>query len=443
MKAHAACAALVLVAATVLAGCASGQSYVGQVSHEAGRSAVEGITEGVSSAPGPIRQAMRETLLGDDTLTLLSQRMAQATVEGMRRGLSEEETQQLIDGMVQRTIAMIGSQSGETTRQLIETIEPELSLAVRRSMTEISGTFGENLDRDLTPRTREMARAIADVIVKALATGLEVQLDHIRETARAIGREMISEAALSMKEQKEFVGEITQVAMRQGMRGGLSEEETQQLIDGMVQRTIAMIGSQSGETTRQLIETIEPELSLAVRRSMTEISGTFGENLDRDLTPRTREMARAIADVIVKALATGLEVQLDHIRETARAIGREMISEAALSMKEQKEFVGEITQVAIRQGMRGAIEGARDILPGGIPRDLLLAMIALGVFTLLSGGGLLVYWWRYRQSTKSLTIIARQLNDFEAGDLKEAIHKSADDHYVGKWLSNFLTRRGL
>ena len=70
-------------------------------------------------------------------------------------------------------------------------------------------------------------------------------------------------------------------------------------------------------------------------------------------------------------------------------------------------------------------------------------MIALGVFTLLSGGGLLVYWWRYRQSTKSLTIIARQLNDFEAGDLKEAIHKSADDHYVGKWLSNFLTRRGL
>jgi len=309
MKAHAACAALVLVAATVLAGCASGQSYVGQVSHEAGRSAVEGITEGVSSAPGPIRQAMRETLLGDDTLTLLSQRMAQATVEGMRQGLSEEETQQLIDGMVQRTIAMIGSQSGETTRQLIETIEPELSLAVRRSMTEISGTFGENLDRDLTPRTREMARAIADVIVKALATGLEVQLDHIRETARAIGREMISEAALSMKEQKEFVGEITQVAMR--------------------------------------------------------------------------------------------------------------------------------------QGMRGAIEGARDILPGGIPRDLLLAMIALGVFTLLSGGGLLVYWWRYRQSTKSLTIIARQLNDFEAGDLKEAIHKSADDHYVGKWLSNFLTRRGL
>jgi len=309
MKVHARCAALVLVAAAGLAGCASGQNYVGQVSHEAGKSAVEGITEGVSGAPGPIRRALRETLLGDDTLPQVSQRIAQATVEGMRRGMSEEETQQLIDGLVERTIAMIGSQSGEATRQLIETIEPELSQAVRRSMTEISGTFGENLDRDLTPRTREMARAIADVIVTALATGLEVQLDHIRETARAIGREMISEAALSMKEQKELVGEITQVAMR--------------------------------------------------------------------------------------------------------------------------------------QGMRGAIEGARDIFPTHVPRDLMLAMIVLATLVLLTGGGFTVYWWRYRQSTKSLTIIAQQLNDFEAGELKQAIHKSADDHYVGKWLSNFLTRRGL
>ncbi len=309
MKVHARCAALVLVAVAGLAGCASGQNYVGQVSHEAGKSAVEGITEGVSSAPGPIRRALRETLLGDDTLPQVSQRIAQATVEGMRRGMSEEETQQLIDGLVERTIAMIGSQSGEATRQLIETIEPELSQAVRRSMTEISATFGENLDRDLTPRTREMARAIADVIVTALATGLEVQLDHIRETARAIGREMISEAALSMKEQKEFVGEITQVAMR--------------------------------------------------------------------------------------------------------------------------------------QGMRGAIEGARDIFPAHVPQGLMIAMIALGVLVVLTGGGFVVYWWRYRQSTKSLTIIAQQLNDFEAGELKQAIHKSADDHYVGRWLSNFLTRRGL
>ncbi len=309
MRRHTWRAALVLLAATMLAGCVSGQNYVGQVSHEAGRSAVEGITEGVSSAPGPIRRALRETLLGDDTLPQVSQRIAEATVEGMRRGLSEAETQQLIDELVERTVAMLGRESGEATRQLIQTVEPELSQALRRSMTEISGALSDNLDRDLTPRTREMARAIADVLVSALAGGLDVQLEHIRKTARDIGREMISEAALSMRDQKEFVGEITQVAMR--------------------------------------------------------------------------------------------------------------------------------------QGMRGAIEGARDIFPGHVPRGLMMALIALGALALLSGGGLVVYWWRYRQSTKSLTIIAQQLNDFEAGELKNAIHKSADDHYVGRWLSNFLTRRGL
>src|SRR5262249_7870999 len=188
-----------------------------------------------------------------------------------------------------------------------------------------------------------------------------------------------------------------------GMRRGLSEPETQKLIDDLVERTIASISQGSTDATRQLIQTVEPELTRAVRQSMTDISGTLGDNLDRDLAPRTREMARAIADVLVRALATGLDLQLEHIRKTARDIGSEMISEAARSMREQKDFVGEITQVAMRQGMRGAIEGARESLPGHLPRELLIAMIALCAVAFLSGGGLIVYWWRYRQSTKSLT----------------------------------------
>src|SRR5262249_33808130 len=162
-----------------------------------------------------------------------------------------------------------------------------------------------------------------------------------------------------------------------------------------------------------------------------------------DGAPRPREMARAVGGGRVRAVAPGLDLQLEHIRKTARDIGSEMISEAARSMREQKDFVGEITQVAMRQGMRGAIEGARESLPGHLPRELLIAMIALCAVAFLSGGGLIVYWWRYRQSTKSLTIIAQELKDFEAGELKDAIHKRADENYVGRWLSNFLTRRGL
>jgi len=301
--------ALLVLASVVLAACGSGRLYVAQTSHDAAKSAVEGAAEGVGGVPGPLRRALRETLLGDDTLPLVSQRIAEATVDGMRRGLSEADTQKLIDELVERTVAMLGRESSEATRQLIQTVEPELSQALRRS-----------------------------------------------------------------------------------------------------------IGS---------------------------IGVAVGDDIERDLTPRTREMARAIADVLVNALAGGLDVQLEHIRQTARDIGREMIAEAALSIRDQKEFVGEITHVAMRQGMLGAIEGAREIFPDHVPRGLLMATVVLGALVVLSGGGLGVYWWRYRQSTKSLTIIAKQLNDFEAGELKDAIHKSADDHYVGRWLSNFLTRRGL
>jgi len=309
MRVHARHAALLFAASLLLGACSSGRLYVTQTSHDAAKSAVEGAAEGVGSVPGPLRQAMRDTLLSDDTLALVSQRITEATVEGMRRGLSEAETQKLIDDLVERTIAMLGRESSEATRQLIQTVEPELTQALRRSITSIGVTVGEDIQRDLTPRTREMAQALAEVLVSALAGGLDVQLEHIRQTARDIGREMITEAALSIRDQKEFVGEITHVAMR--------------------------------------------------------------------------------------------------------------------------------------QGMLGAIEGAREIFPDHIPRGLVLATIVLAALVIVSGGGFGVYWWRYRQSTKSLTIIAKQLNDFEAGELKDAIHKSADEHYVGRWLSNFLTRRGL
>ena len=105
------------LASIALGACSSGRLYVSQTSHDAAKSAVEGAAEGVGSVPGPLRRAMRDTLLGDDTLPLVSQRIAEAMVDGMRRGLSEAETQQLIDDVVERTIAGLGRQSGEATRQ--------------------------------------------------------------------------------------------------------------------------------------------------------------------------------------------------------------------------------------------------------------------------------------------------------------------------------------
>jgi hypothetical protein len=116
MRVRARHAALVFVASLSLGACSSGRLYVTQTSHDAAKSAVEGAAEGVGSVPGPLRRALRDTLLGDDTLSLVSQRIAEATVDGMRRGLSDAETQKLIDDLVERTIAMLGRESSEATR---------------------------------------------------------------------------------------------------------------------------------------------------------------------------------------------------------------------------------------------------------------------------------------------------------------------------------------
>src|SRR6266581_4022509 len=67
MRIRAGRAALLVLASIALGACSSGRLYVSQTSHDAAKSAVEGAAEGVGSVPGPLRRALRDTLLGDDT----------------------------------------------------------------------------------------------------------------------------------------------------------------------------------------------------------------------------------------------------------------------------------------------------------------------------------------------------------------------------------------
>ena len=52
-------------------------------------------------------------------------------VDGLISGLN---TTQLIDQLITNTVASIGRQSSDVSRQLIQTVEPELNRAVRRSL---------------------------------------------------------------------------------------------------------------------------------------------------------------------------------------------------------------------------------------------------------------------------------------------------------------------
>ena len=74
---------------------------------------------------------------------------------------------------------------------------------------------------------------------------------------------------------------------------------------------------------------------------------------------------------------------------------------------------------------------------------LIASIVVLAAPLILATGSMSLFWWRYHQSAKSLTIMAENINQLEAPDLKAAIQQSAHDNYVGPWLSTFLKRRGL
>ncbi len=165
--------------------------------------------------------------------------------------------------------------------------------------------------------------------------------------------------------------------------------------------------------------------------------------LRQTLLDATRALARANGELLVNTLAAGLDVQLQHIRETARDVGRGLINEAAGSMNDNKEVVGRLMQVAMLHAMRGAREGVREGLPENLRVPLTAAIVVLGTLLAVAGTGLALYWRRYQQSAKSLTIIAESINQHGADDLKATIHARAHENYVGPWLSDFLKRRGL
>src|SRR3989475_11353385 len=116
MRIRAGRAALLVLASIALGACSSGRLYVSQTSHDAAKSAVEGAAEGVGSVPGPLRRAMRDTLLGDDTLPLVSQRIAEPMGAGMRRGLTGAEPRQLTNGVAEPPIAGRGATTADAPR---------------------------------------------------------------------------------------------------------------------------------------------------------------------------------------------------------------------------------------------------------------------------------------------------------------------------------------
>jgi hypothetical protein len=335
-----------LLTATLLGGCAS-QEFLRSLGQSASSGAMEGVGRGIPGLTEPIKQALRDALLEDETLRRAAGQLGGAAVLGAQERLRSPELAEQLDALVDRLVARAATDGNEALRQLIE--------------------------------------------------------------AR------------------------------------LASPELRAQVDAFVAATIAKLASGGDEAIRQLVQTAGAELRTELRAAMvdsiTVATAKLRERLEQDVTPATQMLAQRTAEQLVATLVVGLEGPLQRRLE---ALGGEMskalIAGAARGMADPTNMTsaGDLSHLVMFRAMQGARKGMSEGLPDERQVVLIAGIVVLGALLLMCLAGLGIYWWRYQQSAKSLTIVAENINDYELTELKAAIHRSAQDNHVGPWLSTFL-----
>jgi len=243
--------------------------------------------------------------------------------------------------------------------------------------------------------------------------------------------------------------DVTEAAVH-SLEAGLASPEIRKQIDAVVVQAMESLAREGNEAVRQLLKAAEPDLKEALRKTVTEsvasATSKLREGLERDVTPATERLAQHTAEQLITSLVAGLEGPLQQRLLTAgREMSKALIKGLAQGLDDpvnQSSF-GSLTQLMMLQAVRGAKQGVQEGLPDERRVVLIASIVVLTALLFLSATGLSFVWWRYHQSAKSLTIMAENINQHEADALKTAIQKSAQENYVGPWLSSFLKRRGL
>jgi vacuolar-type H+-ATPase subunit E/Vma4 len=289
---------------------------------------------------------------------------------------------------------------------------------------------------------------------------VEAGMPRIEEPLRqALHRALVDDDTL-----RRAARDMTETAIG-GLEAGLASPEIRIQIDDLVSQAAGSLTRNASESVRRLMETSEPELRETLRRlivsaelewrealrrtavdNVDSVAARLRERIEREVTPATERLARRTGEELLAALVIGLEGPLrDRLQVAGREMSKSLIQGMALGLNEptNQDSFGGLTQLMSLQAVRGARQGISEGLPSDRQMALVASIVVLGALLLLSAVGLSLYWWRYQQSAKSLTIIAENINQAEADELKAAIQRSAQANYVGPWLSSFLKRRGL
>jgi hypothetical protein len=213
-----------------------------------GKSAAEGMAEGLPAMKEPAKKLLREALLEGDTLKQATDQATAAAVRALTRELGDAEVQTRVDGLVEHTLQLLAERGGETTRTLVRNAGPELREALRAAVVKTMGEAGtalkDSVEKQLMPATQLLAQRTAEVLVETLVKALDGPLGKkLEQSAGQMGQRLISDAAteLAAPASKLAVAQFTESATRGAVRGaraevseGLSRELQAALIAGLI-----------------------------------------------------------------------------------------------------------------------------------------------------------------------------------------------------------------
>jgi hypothetical protein len=248
---------------------------------------------------------------------------------------------------------------------------------------------------------------------------------------------------------KDAARDMTRSAM-EVLEARLASPEMRRQVDALVAQAMASLQRDSDKTVRELVKaaggTLEAELRRVATASILAATTTLRDSLERDVTPAAQRLASRMGEELVISVVKGLEGPLQKtMLQAGRNMSQALIKGAAEGAEDpiNQAGFGGLTNHVMLQAVRGARQGMTEGLPDQAQIALISGMVLLGALVLATSGGLGFFWWRYQQSAKTLTIVAKSINNHQSGALKDTIKKSTHDNYVGPWFSSFLKRRGL
>jgi hypothetical protein len=321
------------------------------------------------------------------------------------------------------------------------------------SLAVLAASLGGCVTQDYV---RGLGHHAARGAMGGVGDGMPALEDSLRQALR---RALVEDDTL-----RQAARDMTESAVKT-LETGLASPEMRTQVDDLVMRAMESLTRHGDEAVRQLVQRAEPELTMAFRRviataesemrlavqrvatdGIDKMGARLRARIEGEITPAMERLARRTGEQLIVSLVAGLEGPLQQrLLEAGQGMSTSLIKGVALGLNEpanQASF-GSLTQVMSLEAVRGARQGMKEGLPDERQVALIASIVVLAALLILATGSMSLFWWRYHQSAKSLTIMAENINQLEASDLKAAIQQSAYDNYVGPWLSTFLKRRGL